>query len=326
LLTWPTRDGDPTLKLEYLNEANQLAGWQAHDALVDVAATVALARRLRQDETLWQECLALSDKKTFADRLAALPTYAERPSALLVHGRFGYNQQCQVPALYLGTSELAGKRHLWLRLDRPELTQTTPDTIADTTWISRQKPGEPPFMQPPQPYKLSEERRNLTKINLDWLRHRPELVTAISDHYCHAPFANDFVPDADAALYANGFATPQTETLCRQFHQARLPRKLALLRQFTDETTHQLVVRLLGRNYGLGYRLPSYTAYKARLVYEERPLLDYRGKPRLTPGRALAEIEAERQQVLTPSQKAILNDLERYVTHLARQWGGGSSG
>jgi hypothetical protein len=72
-----------------------------------------------------------------------------------------------------------------------------------------------------------------------------------------------------------------------------------LLRQFTDETTRQLAVRLLGRNYGLGYRLPSYTAYEARLVDEARPLLDYRGKPRLTPGRALAEIEAERQQALT---------------------------
>jgi hypothetical protein len=292
--------------------------------LVDVAAT--LARQLRQDETLWQDCLALFDKETFADRLTALPTYAERQSALLVHGRFGYNQQCQVPALYLGTSELAGTRHLWLRLDRSELTETTPETIVTTIWIIRQKPGEPPFMQPPQPHKLSEERRSLTKTNLDWLRHRPDLVTAISDHHYHTPFAKDFVPDADAALYANGFATPQTEALCQQFHQATLPRKLALLRQFTDETTRQLAVLLLGRNHGLGYRLPTYTAYEARLVDEERPLLDYRGQPRLTPDLALAEIEAARQQALTPPQRAILNDLERYVTHLVRQWGGGSSG
>jgi hypothetical protein len=85
-------------------------------------------------------------------------------------------------------------------------------------------------------------------------------------------------------------------------------------------------VRLLGRNFGLDYRLPTYTVYEARLVDEERPLLDYRSKPRLTPGRALAEIETARQQELTPPQQAILDDLERYVTHLARQWGGGNSG
>ena len=60
--------------------------------------------------------------------------------------------------------------------------------------------------------------------------------------------------------------------------------------------------------------------------YEERPLLDYRGQPRLTPGRALAEIETERQRELTRSQGTVVVDLERYVTHLARKWGGGSGG
>jgi DNA polymerase III epsilon subunit-like protein len=54
LLKWPVVDGKPTLKLEHLKAANGLAEGQAHDALVDVAATVELTRRLQQDGALWQ--------------------------------------------------------------------------------------------------------------------------------------------------------------------------------------------------------------------------------------------------------------------------------
>lgn len=315
LLVWPDLDNGPTLKLEYLSQANQLAEGPAHDALVDVAATVALARRLRQDEALWQDCLSLFDKTKTADQLEQLPLYLERPSALLIHSRFGYNQFCQVPALYLGQSELAGTRHLWLRLDKPELTQTTTDlnNLDDTTWVIRQKPGEPPFIRPPRPHKLSEDRQAIVQTNMTWLRDRPHLLEAISTHYRNAPFPNDFRPDADAALYANGFMSPQMEALCRQFHQADIADKLRLVRKIQDETVRELAVRLLCRNYQLDYRFPTYSAYREQIVAEERPLLDYRGRPRLTPMQALAEIEAARQTELAVSQRVILNDLERYI-------------
>jgi len=49
-----------------------------------------------------------------------------------------------------------------------------------------------------------------------------------------------------------------------------------------------------------GYHLPTYAAYVAQPADEERPLLDYRGQPRLTPAQALPAIETERQQALNP--------------------------
>jgi exodeoxyribonuclease-1 len=51
-LNWPEIDGKPTLKLEHLSEANRLASGRAHDAMVDVEATVALARKLSQEEKI----------------------------------------------------------------------------------------------------------------------------------------------------------------------------------------------------------------------------------------------------------------------------------
>lgn len=63
-LEWPMKeDGRPSLKLEHLSAANGLVHEAAHDALSDVRATIALARRLRQAQPkLFDYCLGLRDK------------------------------------------------------------------------------------------------------------------------------------------------------------------------------------------------------------------------------------------------------------------------
>lgn len=50
-IEWPTRDdGAPSFKLTHLTEANGLAHANAHDALSDVRATIALARLIREKQ------------------------------------------------------------------------------------------------------------------------------------------------------------------------------------------------------------------------------------------------------------------------------------
>src|SRR3972149_2565554 len=44
VIQWPNKEGKLSLKLEELIKANQLAHGRAHDAMVDVEATLALAR------------------------------------------------------------------------------------------------------------------------------------------------------------------------------------------------------------------------------------------------------------------------------------------
>ena len=46
-LRWPESNGRPNLKLENLNDLNGLAKGMAHDAVVDVLATIELARRFK---------------------------------------------------------------------------------------------------------------------------------------------------------------------------------------------------------------------------------------------------------------------------------------
>ncbi|MBK1645652.1 exodeoxyribonuclease I [Thiocapsa imhoffii] len=87
-LQWPTReDGTVSFRLEHLSAANEIDHGQAHDALADVRATIALARRLRQVQPrLFEYALSLRDKQRVRERLARgaplLHVSARYPAAL----------------------------------------------------------------------------------------------------------------------------------------------------------------------------------------------------------------------------------------------------
>ena len=70
-LAWPTHaDGRPSFKLEHLTAANGLAHEAAHDALSDVRATIALARRVKHEQPrLWDFCLRLRKKDAVRDEI-----------------------------------------------------------------------------------------------------------------------------------------------------------------------------------------------------------------------------------------------------------------
>jgi exodeoxyribonuclease I len=76
-LEWPRReDGATSFRLEHLSAANGLTHDKAHDALSDVDATIALARRLRERQPrLFEHALKLRDKR-FAATLLNLQTLA----------------------------------------------------------------------------------------------------------------------------------------------------------------------------------------------------------------------------------------------------------
>lgn len=316
LLTWPQRGEKPTLKLEHLNQDNQLAEGPAHDALVDVAATVELARRLHQDKVMWPQCLTHFEKEAYARQMQTLPQFLNRPYALLVDGKFGYGNACQVPVLFLGKTTTQAKRTLWLRLDQEKLTRTTPDNLYENTWVISKKPGEPAFLVNPQQHKLGTERQALTRKNLKWLQNNPQLLAAIEEHHRQFQYPDIAPVDPDAALYSNGFPSPEEESLFQEFHDAPLPHKVRLATHFANPTLHQLAIRLLCRNFGLAYRFPEYTAYRQQIQNENAPLLDYRGHSRLTPVQALAETARQRQnENLNKKQRAILTDLEKYLRY-----------
>lgn len=98
-INWPEdENGCPCFKLEHLAAANGLIHEQAHDALSDVKATIALARLLRQRQPkLFDFCLQLSKKQQVLDEIGTSP----KPF-LHISGMFGVENGCMAIVWPLG--------------------------------------------------------------------------------------------------------------------------------------------------------------------------------------------------------------------------------
>ena len=72
-IVWPQEEGRVTLKLERLTAANGIDHGQAHDALSDVRATIALARLIRDKQRkLYDWLFALRSKQKVMDQIRLL--------------------------------------------------------------------------------------------------------------------------------------------------------------------------------------------------------------------------------------------------------------
>ncbi|BAW80136.1 exonuclease I [Candidatus Nitrosoglobus terrae] len=94
-IEWPLNDdGQPSFKLEKLSAANHLIHLQAHDALADTRASLALARLIRnQQPKLFDFCLSLRNKDRVAQELGLPITPNLRPF-LHISSKFSAARGC----------------------------------------------------------------------------------------------------------------------------------------------------------------------------------------------------------------------------------------
>tara|TARA_R110002111_G_scaffold146567_2_gene213324 strand:+ start:3419 stop:4867 length:1449 start_codon:yes stop_codon:yes gene_type:complete len=98
-IVWPQQDGFTSLRLELLTAANGIDHGQAHDALADVRATIAMARLLRQAQPkLFDYLLSLRSKH----RVTELIDLQQLRPLVHVSGRFGRERRGLALVLPLG--------------------------------------------------------------------------------------------------------------------------------------------------------------------------------------------------------------------------------
>jgi len=305
VLQWPEQDGQPSIKLEHINALNRLAAGPAHDALVDVRATVELARRLQAAPKVWEYLAGHFDKPTDIQRMDALPvsfdsTSGSHTMGLLAASSLGFKQNFQAPVLFIGGSNAYRNQTLWLRLDLPELQATGPDSIDVNTWVVRKKAGEPGMILPPlERYweRIGPERKAITEANLQWLQNEPDIFRQIIQY--HADFRYPEIPDLDldAALYQSSFWSSADQETCRAFHAAPVAEKASLIKRFKDKGLCRLAGRVLFRNFAESTSDATLRKEMKRYMQQVAPqtglpgMLDFRGQERRTPDRALGEIK-----------------------------------
>ncbi|HVV68405.1 MAG TPA: exonuclease domain-containing protein [Gammaproteobacteria bacterium] len=328
-LNWPMLDDKPTLKLEYLNSANQLAKGAAHNAMVDVEATLGLARLFARDAEMWHYAMGYYDKKIDSHRVKQLPAWTsgngQQHYLGLMVGECGAKDLYQFPVLSLGQHNHYKNQSLWLRLDKSELINVTSDTVAQNSWVARKKIAEPGLLLPLSSrftQHLTAERLKTMQDNLQWLHNNPQALQDIM-HY-HKEYTYPKIPsiDANAALYDNGFLTQQEEQLCQFFHHAIPEKKIQFAAQFSNPTLSQLMLRILGRHYSELLTPELAQQFKAYLIsnYSSNAAarVDYRGEKCLTPHGALEIIHnLYQERELNNCQQKLLSGLEAYIRNLA---------
>lgn len=272
-MRWPVDDqGAPTLRLEALTAANDIEHGNAHDALADVRATIALCRLLRQDSPrLFDYLLSLRDKRV----VAQLVDRRAREGFVHVSGRIA--TQLGNASLFASLGAPAGinnQRLLWdLRHDPSQLLDETVERLRSRRFLTNEEVSDDLSRLPVKTLHLNRapvvvaasilnedavaERMALDRAAV--LRHQAFLdahYDEIADrlHTVVAGETRDFGPQsAEQALY-DGFLPEEDRGAINRF-QRLLPQDPAaaidgLQRQpWQDSRMPDLMWRFVARNW-----------------------------------------------------------------------------
>jgi exodeoxyribonuclease-1 len=317
VLAWPEIDGQISLKLEHLNQANHFVQERSHHAMVDVEATIMLAKQFMKDPKMWDYLCGYFNKNEDQSRLRKVNS----ETALMIWGKFGYKQLYQSQVEYLGEHAYYKNQFLFLRLDDKDFSLATNQTdIIEQTFVVKKKLGEPGFLLPfsdRHTRYLDVERLGLANANKKWLHDNPELFKQLVAYHVNYTYPEIPNVDVDASLYLGGFWNPVESNLCTEFHVANPDEKSKIIQKIKNPRLYSLAVRVLGRHFPEALSLEQadyFSQYITKLNHAEMPsIIDYKGNFRLTPSVALQRIEEMRKGLFDGNQLALLNDLAVFI-------------
>ncbi len=307
ILTWPD-----SLRLEHICANNNLAQGQAHNALTDVIATAALARKLAVDSQSWQYLTGYFRKNIEMQRIKKLPTLftteiGKHYYALMVSGILGSQANYIVPVIYLGQHYHYKNQSLWMRLDK-EISE-------QNCFIIRKKPSEPPFLLPPLERYLNlitTERQEISNRNITLIKEKIEWFSAICNYHLNWTYPVIDNLDPQAALYDVSFLSEYQKKLFEKFHRANLDEKIALVETLDHPVYRQLAQRLIARNYFM--KLPPQKQQQYIMSIATSEAVDLHHRQRYSICNALADIDnIQQNRNLDSQQQQLLVEMNCYL-------------
>lgn len=323
-LNWPEVEGRLSMKLEHLNQANQLASGRAHTALADVQATLALAQRLREDEAMWQYALGYFDKAESYRRIAALPACHGYPSGQLggvVEGGLGAVMQFHAPVLVLGQHRVYRNQVILLRLDHFSAERFHADGVQNMgSCIIRKKYSESRLIIPFNRVESfwDADKSRAIQETIHWCVKHPQAIHDLAAHYTGLTYPHVPECDASASLYQVGFPEPETLKHYALFWTLAPQRRLELIAQLPRHA-QCCAERLLWREDPAlfeGAASSDLGQYCSKLRGEGVPLVDYRGQAART-AQTVRQRMTELLNTASVEQKRLL---ESYSIWLMETW------
>jgi exodeoxyribonuclease I len=321
-LKWPSRDGKLSMKLENLSHENNLAVGQAHNALVDVEATVALAKLLATRTPMWEYACGYFNKQTDLARLHKLDPEIN----IILQGKLGIKNNYQALVHPVGQHTHYKNQTLWLRLDHIDFSDIPAGDLFEKTFCIKKRAAEPPIILPPSDRyleKFKEKRITLAKKNIAWLKEHPSEAQALFDAHKDFKFPVIKGVDIDAALYQSEFASRADQKLCARFHQSKDTDKPYIADQFSDTLYQKIATRLIGRYWEELLNDQQKNEYKNYIdaihnATADTARHDYREQKQLTRHECQELIIAiKKERSLTEHQERLLDELNAFLEKIS---------
>jgi exodeoxyribonuclease-1 len=328
-IVWPEQDGRVTLKLERLTQANGIDHGQAHEALADVRATIALARLVREKQPkLYDWLFQLRSKQRVMDQIRLLQPMVH------ISGRFSAERHYLGVVLPLAWHPRNRNALIVcdLGLDPQGLLDLDAETLRRRLYTRRDELADGEL---PVPLKLVHINRcpvvaplsvlraqDQQRLNLDMPEYQARALRLTDaqelwrDKLPAIYAEEDFVASADPEqqLY-DGFIGDRDRRLCEQVRTAE-PAQLARQQwPFDDHRLPELLFRYRARNFA--YTLDDEEQQRWKLFCQQRLSdADY-GAPNTLESFNKARLELDVSA--TSFQRQVLHEWQEYVDALRRR-------
>ncbi|CCG87666.1 exodeoxyribonuclease I [Erwinia piriflorinigrans] len=264
-IIWPENDdGFPSFRLEHLTKANGVAHENAHDAMSDVYATIAMAKLVKEKQPRLYDFLYAHRNK---QKISALIDIPQMKPLVHISGMFGAargNTSWIAPLAWhpdnrnaLITCDLGGDMAPLLELDADALRERLYTRREDLDGASpvplklvhiNKCPVVAPAntLRPEDAERIGIDRQHCLD-NLALLRQHPEVREKVVTLFADAqPFISS--DDVDAQLY-NGFFSDADRNAMNIVRQTAVENLPALDLTFNDARIEKLLFRFRARNF-----------------------------------------------------------------------------
>ncbi|MEO9654718.1 exodeoxyribonuclease I [Marinomonas sp.] len=327
-IVWPkNEDGQVSMKLEALTQANDIAHEQAHDALSDVYGTIEIAKLIKAKQP---KLFAYYVKMRQKHELQQFIDVARMKPFLHISGMFGQTKKYAgfvVPIAPHPTNK-NGVIVYDLMADAQPLVDLTAEEIRQRVFASRDSLGDTArlplkvihynkcpavapstFLKDEEVVKRLELDGDVCRQNLSIIKKHSGLAAKISDVYVQEE--RPILKDPDLMLYAGGFFSREDKARMETIRTTPANLLGELEMSFDDRRLPEMLMRYIARNY------PEHLNESQREEWEEYRqlrLLEKDGGGSIHMDAYFAELNAIAQTPDLPQSKQImLQDLADYA-------------
>lgn len=248
-----SENGNPQFKLVFLTEDNNIEQVGAHDALVDVLATINVVKLIRQKQPKLYDFYFSHRSKDKA--LSLLDTVRNTP-VLYTTANFTNKNGCTRPIAPLtGHPEMSNLIYAFdLTENAEELVNANEESILKVPGLIKIHANKCPYIAPIEMLTRVPSVQNRLNIdmelmekNLSFIKNNPDIMSKLR-RTKKEEYASE-EKDPDARIYSDGFTTRHDKEL---FDKVRLLKPAERLRtsfHFDSEKASKMLFRQVARNY-----------------------------------------------------------------------------